>query len=179
MKKATLQVGVDSDYSRTIDLGPLKYLIDKCRGEDMEYVVYKLSYAGRYIVIKGKTLVGSLVILADTLASFNPGASRFKDHLYTHLYNHILECPGGRFRLKIMSTASTDQDFYDLLKTEQNLLDAAKYDTSCLNNQIEAYIPLYNENTRMYGWIPRAAVMNFRKYLRSAERKALLRQYKK
>ena len=66
-----------------------------------------------------------------------------------------------------------------LLKNEQLYLDEGRYDPRCLNNQIEAYIPKYNENTGMYGWIPKNAVMNFNRWLGSPDRKSHADQYKK
>ena len=143
-------------------------------------MVYKLSYLGKYIYIKGKTLAGSLIILADTLNSFSEGNDdRFKGHLYTHLYNHLLDRPGGRFRIKIIATAQDDGDFYSLLQQEQMAIDAGRYDKDCLNNQLEAYIPQYSEKSGMFGWIPQPAVMNFKRWLTSAERQLHADQYKK
>jgi hypothetical protein len=174
-------VASDTEYKREIDLGPFSHLISKYRDNDVECVLYRLSYAGKYIYIKGKSLAGSLIILTDTLKSFNPDADRFKDHLYTHFYNHLLDNPGSRLRVKEIAVAGEDFDgsIYELLKQEQMYLDSARYDPNCLNNQIEAYIPKYNESTGMYGWVPKNAVVNFRKWLSSRERKGLLKQYKK
>lgn len=161
--------------TREIDLGPLRHTISKVSKKDIEYVVYKLSYAGKFIFIKGKTLVGSLILLADTLNSFNKdNKKRFKAHLYTHLYNHILENPGGRFRIKIIAHVDNkNTSFYQLLQQEQIHLDIYRYDSRCLNNQIEAYIPLYNSETNMYGWIPQPYVNNYRRWLVSEARNNL------
>src|ERR1035437_8774180 len=176
----TTTVGEDSGHKREIVLGSLRYLIEKCKSADMNFVVYKLSYASKYIIIKGKTLAGSLIILTDTLNSFSEGNDdRFKEHLYTHLFNHIMDRPGGRFRVKMIACAEQSEDFYDLLKQEQMALDAARYDDTCLNNQIEVYIPKYSEKTGMYGWIPTQAVMNFNRWLSSAERTEHDSLYKK
>lgn len=176
----SVTVGEDSGHAREIDLGPLRYQVEKYKSEDVQFVVYKLSYAGKYIYIKGKSLAGSLIILTDTMKSFNnKNSERFKGHLYTHLYNHIGDYPGNRFTIKIIATADDEQSFYNLLKEEQMVLDAARYDTDCLNNQTEAYIPQYNDSTGMYGWLPKSAVMNFKKYLTSQERKDFQSQYKK
>lgn len=171
-------VGDSSGHKREIDLGSLRYLVEKYKKEDVQFVVYKLTYAGKFIIIKGKTLAGSLIIITDTLNSFSEGNDdRFKGHLYTHLFNHILDRPGGRFRIKIIAEA--DGDFYSLLKQEQMLLDQFRYDPDCLNNQTEAYIPVYSERTGIYGWIPKTAVMNFNRWLDSEERRAHAAQYKR
>lgn len=173
-------VGDTSGHKREIDLGSLRYLVEKHRNEDVQFVVYKLSYAGKFIIIKGKTLAGSLIIITDTLNSFSEGNDdRFKGHLYTHLFNHVLDRPGGRFRIKVIVTAEQDEDFCTLLKQEQMALDEYRYSSDCLNNQTEAYIPQYSEKTGMYGWIPKPAVMNFNRWLNSEERRAHAAQYKK
>jgi hypothetical protein len=168
------------NIEREINLGALSYLVDKYKKNDVQFVVYKLSYAGKFIYIKGRTLAGSLIILTDTLNSFSEGNNdRFKDHLYTHIYNHILDRPGGRFRVKVIAQADCPDDLYSLLKQEQMMLDADRYNPFCLNNQVQAYIPNYSEKTGMYGWLPKTAVMNFKKWLHSEERKNLLSQNKK
>lgn len=179
MAKALI-VGEGSGHKREIDLGSLRYLVEKYRKEDVDFVIYKLSYAGKFIIIKGKTLAGSLIIITDTLNSFSEGNDdRFKGHLYTHLFNHILDRPGGRFRVKIIATVGKDGDYYSFLKQEQMLLDEYRYSPDCLNNQTEVYIPKYSEKTGMYGWIPKTAVMNFNRWLSSEERRAHAAQYKK
>ena len=178
-KSITVGEGVRHNPYREIDLGPLRYQVDKFKKEDVLHVVYRLSYAGKYIFIKGKSLAGSLIILTDTLSVYDPENIRFKGHLYSHLYSHVLKNPGGRFRIEVLCTAQEDAGFYGMLKTEQMLLDEHRYSPECLNNQTEAYVPLYNEKTGMYGWIPKTAVMLFNRYLKSAKRKALLKQYKK
>lgn len=179
MKKQTI-VGESTGHDRIINLGPLGYQVEKYKANDVRFVLYKLSYNGKFIYIKGKTLAGSLIILTDTLNSFSEGNDdRFKGHLYSHLFNHILDRPGGRFRIEVIATAEQDEDFYSLLKQEQMALDGSRYDANCLNNQTEAYIPNYSEKTGMYGWIPKAAVMNFNRWLSSAERMDHAAQYKK
>ncbi len=176
----SITVGEESGHKRQIDLGSLRYLVEKYKNNDVQFVVYRLSYAGKFIVIKGKTLAGSLIILTDTLNSFSEGNDdRFKGHLYTHLFNHFLDRPGGRFRIKVIATAEQDNDFYSLLKQEQMALDEHMYSPECLNNQTEVYIPQYSEKTGAYGWIPKNAVMNFNRWLGSEERRAHAAQYKK
>jgi len=164
---------------RKIELGALSYIVSKYQSDDVLHVLFKLSYAGKYIIIKGRSLAGALVMFVNDFNSFDPESQRAKGHFYRHMYNHLMATGGGRFRVKIIASAESDEDFYNLLKTEQMELDAAWYDPNCLNNQIEAYVPKYNESTGMHGWIPKSAAMNFVRWLGSAERKELLSQYKK
>lgn len=59
----------------------------------------------------------------------------------------------------------------ELLKAEQKALDAGRKDPACLNNNVLAYIPDYNESTGMYGWIRKGAVLNFKNWLKNRAKK--------
>lgn len=157
----------------------LDNLIKKYRNNDSEEVVYRLTYAGKFIIVKGKTLAGSLIIIANTFQSYSPDNKRFINHLYKHLYDHFKANPYGRFRIKTLAKKSLKINQYYLLKREQMEIDKHRYDKTCLNNQLEAYVPLYNELTGMYGWLDKMAVMNFKKWLSSKERSAYIKRYSK
>lgn len=157
----------------------LESTISKYKKKDIEGVVYQLSYSGKFIVIKGKTLVGSLIIIANTFNQYNSNSKRFKLHLYRHLYDHFIDNPNGRFRIKVLAKINKKTSHYDLLKREQMELDKNRYNPLCLNNSIEAYIPNYNEETQTFGWLPRHSVMNFQRYLTSKERTRYISRYSK
>lgn len=171
--------GVYHNPTRKIHLGSLSYIVTKYQSQDVLHALFKLSFNGKYIIIKGRSLAGALVMFVNDFNSFDPTGARANSHFYTHMYNHILSSTSGRFRIKIISTAESDDGFYNLLKNEQMALDEARYDPNCLNNQMDAYVPKYNESTGMHGWIPKTAVMNFSRWLTSAERKDHAAQYKK
>lgn len=171
--------GTYHNPKRVIELGALQHTIAKYQSDDVEFVLYKLSYAGKYLYIKGRSLAGSLVMFVNDLNSFDPDSQRAKGHFYNHFYKHILSVPDGRFRVKVLFSVDYEDEFYKLLKYEQAALDEARYDPSCLNNQMDAYVPKYNESTGMHGWIPKSAVMNFSRWLESDERRDALKQYKK
>lgn len=59
----------------------------------------------------------------------------------------------------------------ELLKAEQRALDAGRNDPACLNNNVLAYIPDYNDETGMYGWIRPGAVLNFKNWLKTRAKK--------
>lgn len=155
----------------------LTYLINKYKKKDVHEVVYKLSYAGKFIIIKGRTLAGSLIIISNTFNQYQPDAKRFKNHLYRHLYDHFKANENGRFRIKTLAKKGRKTSQYDILKREQMELDKNRYNPLCLNNQIEAYIPLYNEKTDSYGWLNRLEVMNFKRWLSSKARSNYVKRY--
>lgn len=168
----------------------LDYLINKYRDKDVEQVVYRLSYAGKFIIVKGRTLCGSLIIIHNAFDQFKNKApfesrldhkKRWKIHSYRHLFNHFLyhkEQP-YRFRIRTLAKVGAKCDQYQLLKREQMELDRSRYDKTCVNNATEAYIPIYNDLTGMYGWLEKSAVMNFKRYLGSKERQAYIKRYSK
>jgi hypothetical protein len=155
----------------------LETLIAKYKDEDKKEVVYRLTYKGKFIIVKGKTLCGSLIIIANTWEQFTRGRDRFKDHLYTHLYNHYWGKSGGRFTIKILAQVGPKCTQYEMLKREQMELDKHQVNVKCLNNAPEVYIPNYNETTGMYGWLEKTAVMNFKKWLDSKQREAYVARY--
>jgi hypothetical protein len=150
------------------------------RRRDKEQVVYKLSYAGKFIIIKGKTLCGSLIIINNVFKQYSPEKKRFDGHLYKHLFDHYLEAAGtGRFRVKILARVNTKTTLYDVLKREQMELVKHRYNPDCLNNTLDAFIPLYNEDTNMYGWIDKGTVLSFHRWLNSKAYKVYKKRYSK
>lgn len=135
--------------------------------------VIRVTYGGRYIIVKGKTIPGALYFIQLGYGWFNskkPGTNTW----YQHFYNHIKKNPRKRFSVRVLLKTS---DVAALIRREQDELDAARYDNQCLNNNITAYIPQYNEATRMYGWLEPGTVLNFRKYLMSKVRRDRVRAY--
>ncbi len=157
----------------------LENLIKKYKQKDVPEIVYRLSYAGKFITIKGKTLAGSLIIMADTFKQYKADSKRFNGHLYKHWYDHYLANNGGRFRIKTLAKTGKKSTQYQLLKREQMELDKNRYNPAYLNNVTEAYIPLYNDTTDMFGWLNKSAVMNFKRWLASKERQAYIKRYSK
>lgn len=155
----------------------LDNLIKKYKDNDVNEIVYKLSYAGKFIIVKGKTLAGSLIIISNTYLQYKDDSKRFTGHLYKHLYDHFKANEGGRFRIKTLAKKGRKITQYNVLKREQMELDKNRYNPLCLNNQLEAYIPLYNERTDTYGWLDRITVMNFKRWLSSKERASYVKRY--
>jgi len=140
--------------------------------------VYKLFYGDRYVIVKGKTVSGSLFLIVKGYAYFlfggqgtgnglqepygkgrqlNVGANEFYWPLYSYIKNH----PGQTWRLERILI---DDSGYQLLKAEQEALDAAQGDKKCLNSNRDAYIPKQNAKTGMYGWISAREVGSFNRY---------------
>lgn len=155
----------------------LENLIKKYKKNDIEEVVYRLTYFGKFIIIKGKTLCGSLMIIADTYNYFNPKNKKHENHLYKHLYNHYRRHPNKRFTIKVIAKKDKKTSQYDILKREQMELDRNRYNKLSLNNAIEPYIPNFNELTGKYGWIEKQHVMNFKRYQASKARALYIKRY--
>lgn len=155
----------------------LDNLIKKYKNKDVNQVVYRLSYSGKFIIVKGKTLAGSLIIISNTFQQYKEDSKRFTNHLYRHLYDHFKANECGRFRIKTITKKGLKIDQYVLLKREQMELDKNRYNPKCLNNSVEIYIPQFNDSTNMYGWLERSDVMNFKRWLSSKERTAYVKRY--
>lgn len=151
----------------------LQHLADKYYGRSHHYV-FRLSYGEKCLIVKGKTLSGALFLIKKGFEIYTPDRAR-KDMLYWKFFNHVLKTPGKRFRVRILMATHNP---YRLLKREQNELDKAVYDKSILNSNKKAYIPQYRKKLQAFGWIDRAYVLNFWKYLKSDQRKRVLSQNK-
>lgn len=144
----------------------IPYVIPKLYEIQGKPCVYKLSFNGKYVIVKAKDNVSSIAVIQKSLNQFLKGseAQRNKDGLYYHFFNHVAKTKKGEFLVELIEESDNP---YILLKKEQQELDKSLKDKSCLNNATEAYIPQFNDLTGMYGWIPKVAVLNFKKWLKN------------
>lgn len=138
--------------------------------------IYKLYYGDRYVIIKGKTLAGSIYfVLQNGYSKFlaaGGGTGRKKggagqkeweesNHFYKKFYRWVKK---NSFTFTVEVILESD-DAYELLKREQIELNKSIRDKKCLNNNVLAYIPKYREKTGMYGWISAKEVALFRRFI--------------
>lgn len=146
---------------------PKPYII---RGNNQCYdpCILKIEYGNRYVVAKFKLQSAGLKRIEDSLNSFIRGGKNNPEGLYHHLFNYVRRQPDHAFKV---TTLLVSTNAYELLKLEQQLIDAGAKDPNFLNNQAQAYIPTFNEVTEMYGnWIPKVAVMSFRKWFKTRKK---------
>ena len=131
--------------------------------------VYKLSFNDRYLIIKAKDHLASIETIQKCLNQFmrDSELQRKPDNLYFHFFSYVEKVGEGQFETEILLETSNQ---YDLLKTEQLQLDKCVNDKKCLNNNTQAYIPLYNEISGHFGWITKGSVLNFKKWLKNRKK---------
>lgn len=125
--------------------------------------VFKLVYNERYVIVKAKSMDGTCKGIQKSLNQFLDGSNCQRDpgNMYYHFFTYVEKNEGHTFSVQlIMETTNA----YELLKAEQILLDGAKKNKKCLNNNVDAYIPQYNDSTDMYGWIPKWCYLSFMKW---------------
>lgn len=155
----------------------LQYQIDKylAKPKNINECVYRLNYGDKYVIVKGKTLAGSLFFIQKGYGWFRESIAK-KDVLYLHFYRYIKDNPGKKFRVFVFTKTKNP---YFLLKREQQELDKGRYNPNMLNNRTESYMPAYNNVTKMYGWIPELTYARYLRYFKSRKRKSLLKEYKR
>jgi hypothetical protein len=133
---------------------------------DVEYCVFKLYYADKYIVMMGKTLFRQVEIIRDDLRKYFAGRRDYKD-IYFNLYEYIYNNPNKKFRFEFLLTTENP---YRLLQKCQLELDEGVGDTNCLNSNFVPYLsrmiqtpPIYLKKHYPY-WINRGHYLNFRKW---------------
>lgn len=126
--------------------------------------VYKLYCGKKFLIIKGKTLAGSLMM-------FEKGYSYFvgyehnitdKNRYYYKMYYYIFRHPDFSINIQVLFTS---ENAYDLLVFEQEQLSKYFSDKKCFNNNLTSYINVFNEKTDSYGWMSKQDVERFNLYL--------------
>lgn len=142
--------------------------------------VYKLYCGDRFLIVKGKTLAGSIYLIEKGYAAFiaagggtgnKQGGDGQKESdgvntYYRAFYTYWKKNPDLPLYYKVMLESDNP---YELLKCEQELLDESINNKRCLNNNIKAYIPIFRKKTQMYGWMNKGSVLAFKKYLKNAK----------
>lgn len=145
---------------------------------EVESCVYKLYYGNRYVIVKGKTLTGSVYLIERGYAAFlaagggqgskqgGKGQEEWDgvNNYYKKLYLYIYKKPNLSFRIEILLESNNG---YDLLMKEHTELTTSIRDKKCLNNNVEPYIPKFREKTQSYGWISKEAASKFNSFLNS------------
>lgn len=130
-----------------------------------EQSVVKVSYGSKFVIVKCKSQPGYLKTMENDLNAFMRGGVNREHGLYFHLYNFVKKNPNLVFKVE---TILESADGYLLLKAEQEQLDLHRNNKHFLNNQVNAYIPRYNEETQMYGWLTKNSVLNFQKWMKTS-----------
>lgn len=125
--------------------------------------LYRLAFNNKYVIVKAKDLQKSIESIQKALNQFirHSELQRNPENLYFHFFSFISRHQKGVFDLRVLLES---ESAYELLKAEQLALNEAREDVNCLNNSVDAYVPNYNEATESYGWISKAAVLNFKKW---------------
>lgn len=131
----------------------------------LESTVVKLFYGPKkYVVVKSKKEFDTLKAIEKQLASFLRGNPLNPGSMYSHLFVYVKKHPDLKFKVVNQLTSESG---YELLKKEQELLDEGRKSKVMLNNNTDAYVPLYNVDTQMYGWITKNEFLNFEKWKKS------------
>lgn len=142
--------------------------------------VYKIFYGDKYLVVKGKTISGSLFLLVKGYGYFlygGQGSGNKAEEIgngrkltvgvnehYWKFYSYVKTHPKLEWRLEIILRSDSG---YRLLRAEQEALDAGVKDKNMLNSNVQAYIPKLREANKekhtlaMYGWLTPQAVTRF------------------
>ena len=138
---------------------------------EVENCVYRLTYGDRYIIVKGKTLTGSIYLIEKGYANFisSWGGPEGKEtdetnDYYKKFYTYIFKNPKLPFKVEVLLESYNG---YQLLKKEQQELNAAIRDKKCLNSNLTAYVNKYSKKTGSYGWLNKGHVLAFKKFLKS------------
>lgn len=159
---------------KTFDIDSIPVDIGSC--------VYRLWYGDMYVIVKGKNLAGSVFLIQKGMAYFFAGGGRVgkdtpagkpgeghkegqgKNTFYFQFYSHVKTSPTLEWKVEVIFESDNG---YQLLKREQQEIDASIRDKRCLNSNIVAYIPKFRAKSALYGdWIKPTHVLCFKKFLK-------------
>lgn len=144
---------------------------------NIEGCIYKLWYAGKYIVVRCKTIWRSKQNLEIDIDYFlkNQHKNRPEKHregnLYHDFYVHIYENPEQNFTVEVILSSNNP---LELLKCDYMELVKGKYDPRCLNNNFEPYIPKFTQVNGRKSWINRGYYLNYMKWKRNLPHAGLI-----
>ena len=133
------------------------------------HVVYKISYAGKYLIVAGKMLVRSVqnintgleYFLKDTTKGRNP------NDIYYNFYCHVDDNPFQQFKVDVLLET---KNIYQYLKAWQLELLKGQEDAQCLNLYFEPYIPKSTQRKKG-SWLNRGAYLNYMKWKKTIPEK--------
>lgn len=146
---------------------------------EVESCVYKLWYGDVYLIVKGKTLSGSIYLIEKGYAAFiaagggsgnqEGGVGQHEwdgvNSYYFKFYRYMHKNPGLTSKVEVLLESNNP---YELLKLEQIELQKSIRDKKCLNSNLNAYIPKYRAKTKSYGWINKGYVLSFKKFVKNS-----------
>jgi len=126
------------------------------------FVVYKIKYAGKYVIIGGKEIVRSISNINISLHRFfkDTPSGRNPNDLYYNFYCHVDDFPMQEFKIEILSDTENP---YTHLKNWFLELRKSKGDHKCLNLYFEPYIPKDTQKKKQ-SWLNRGAYLNYMKW---------------
>lgn len=129
--------------------------------------LFKVYFGSKYLIWKGKSLLQSCQFIAEGIERYlRLNKNDDTDYLY-YVAAHVKRTRCIKASVEVIANdyVRKDSDAIDgfkMLKEEQILLDKAAKDPDCLNNNAESYVP---------GWINKAHVERFEKYLRERKKR--------
>lgn len=137
---------------------------------DRKSTVVRLFYGDKkYVVVKCKNEFNSLKGVEKQLAAYLRGGKENPGSLYLHLFRYVKNTPNLKFRAELVLESESG---YELLKAEQLELEKGRKNKNCLSNAVNAYISVFDPDTKMYGWLTQNEVMNFQKWMKGRKKKA-------
>ena len=131
---------------------------------DVGSCVYKLSYGKAYVIVKAKILVGSLKQIQKSLNQYAHGSAgqHSKKSLYWKFFGYVTSHPNSKWKVQLLLVSDNP---YKLLKAEQHYAKKSKKDKNGMNVYSGAYICKWNPELGMNNWLPKNAVLNYKRYI--------------
>lgn len=116
--------------------------------------IAKVWFGRKHYIIKCKSLLPSMENMAELIERTLRTGKYDESHLFYHVITYIKKARIIQGKVEMIENDFEKRE-WEMLKTEQLLLDKHKNDETCLNNNFDAYIPK---------WIPADQIERFNKW---------------
>ena len=129
------------------------------------HCVVKLTAGRKYMITRCKNLYGFTKILRAAYRKAERGSME-KGELYYHFCTWLVSKKDKRITIDILFESNSG---YEILVEERTQLIPSLKSSYCLNNNVEPYIPVFNESTGMYGWFTKGDILNYNNWVKKYE----------
>lgn len=132
---------------------------DKEKPIEGNYSCFKMRIGNKYYIAKTKTCMWLEQHLNKLLKAYYSNGIDSTD-LYHPIVKRIHT--SGIYDINIEFICQSE-NAYEVIKAELEALYQYAGTLGCMNKNVEPYMPKYNRNTKMYGWLTKNQFLNYKK----------------
>lgn len=131
--------------------------------QEGKYSCFRIYIGKKFYIAKAKNFAWFGQNLTKLLKAYNSNGTDAND-LYFPIIKHIHNT--GYYDVRIEFICQSENP-YEVIKAEYLALKVVFGTSLCLNKNNEPYTPIWNEKTKMFGWLTQNQFLNFKKLVKA------------